>query len=206
MAKALFDCDPDDALHLTSYAGTCRRTGQPGTALALFREHGARFPGERGVFYEWSVAAGAAGDHGLDVWLAARSVSDDRVPLNSRQVKLSLAGLGAAFRDLAQSASRPDFAVAQAACGRLGLRLRDLDPTTRGYLEEHTKAAKRPAGAAPAIETDIATLRAAVIDAALEAEPTNDPPFFEGLIGDPDAYRYTMLARQLSGNHPPAKR
>jgi len=199
IAKALFDYDPDDAMRLTVYASTLRRTDQPGAALALLRAEGPRFPGHRGVLYEWSVAAGATGDHGLGIWLAARSLAYDRqVPFKARNIQLSLAGLGAAFRELAATTGRQGFTTAQAASGRLGLRLPDLDATARGYFEKHIQAAPPRAGAAPSIDADIATLQAAIVEASYESEPDNDPPFFEKHLGDPEGYRFAMLGRALS--------
>jgi hypothetical protein len=199
VAKALFETDPREAMRFTVYASTLRRTEQAGAALLLLRQEGPRFPGHRGVLYEWSVAAGESGDHGLDIWLAGRSLADDRqVPFNQKDAKVSLAGLGAAFRQLRQTTTRVSFAAAQAACGRLGLRLPELDPTARGYFEEHVKAAPPPAGGSLTVEADVETLRAAVIEAAYEANPANDPPFFEDLIGDPETYGFTMLLSALT--------
>ena len=201
IAKALFDSDPNDALLLTNYASTLRHTEHAGEALRLMREHGPRFAGRRDVLGEWSVAAGSTGDHGLDVWLAARSLADDRAkPLDIKQCKLSLAGLGAAFRELAASTGRNKFAAAQAACGRLGLRLVDLDPTARGYFEKYASAAPSAPANPPSLESDIATLRSTVLEASYEAEPKNSHGL-DALIGEPDTYSYKMLAAALSGEN-----
>ena len=201
IAKALFSSDSNDALLLTNYAGTLRRTEQPGEALALMREHGHRFKGDRGVLYEWSVAAGSVGDHGLNIWLAGRSLADDRAtPVDPQRCKLSLAGLGAAFRELAASTGQRKFAAAQTACGRLGLRLADIDPTTRGYFEGHAAATPSATGVPPSLESDIATLSSSIVEASYEAEPANSHGL-EALIGEPDSYRYTMLATVLSGEN-----
>jgi len=78
VAKGLFDANPNDPMGLTAYASTLRRTEQPGAALTLLHKEAPRIKWVRGLLYEWSVAAGAAGDHGLNVWLAARSLADDR--------------------------------------------------------------------------------------------------------------------------------
>jgi hypothetical protein len=125
-------------------------------------------------------------------------LADDRtIPIKPSQSKLSLAGLGAAFGYLRQETGRDSyFAGAQAACGR-GLKLIDLDPTARGYFEKYTKASPPPTIAD--MEKDLQILRAAVIEASYETAPENDPPFFEGLIGDPESYRFTMLGSVLSG-------
>jgi len=201
VARALFEANPNDAQRLSVYASTLRRTGQVGGAVSLLRNEGPRFRGYRDVLFEWSVAAGEAGDHGLDAWLAGRSLADDReVPFKPNNIKLSLAGLGAAFQELRRTTKRTSFAAAQAACGRLGLRLPELDPTARGYFEKYVEGAPQPAGTPPPVEADVETLRVAVIEASYDAEPANDPPFFENLIGDPETYSFTMLRSIVSAN------
>jgi hypothetical protein len=198
ITKALFTYDPDDAYRLTSYASMLRRTGQPGEALTLMREHGHRFKSHRGVLFEWSVAAGSVDDDGLAIWLAARSVADDHAtPLTLEGCKLSLAGLGAAFREIAASTGRREFAAAQAACGHLGLRLAEIDPTTRKYFEEHAVATTSATGNPPSLESDIATLTSLVVEGSYEAEPENSNGL-DALIGEADSYRYKMLASTLS--------
>jgi hypothetical protein len=42
-----------------------------------------------------------------------------------------------------------------------------------------------------------------VILGAAEAEPDNDPAFFEELLGDPERYRYTALLRMVGGGGKP---
>ncbi len=200
IAKILFETAPSDALRLTDYASILRHTDHAGDALGLMREHGPRFMGRRDVLYEWSVAAGSTGDHGLNVWLAARSLADDRnVPFKPNNINLALAGLGAAFRELAASTGRNKFAAAQAACGRLGLRLDDLDPKRR-YFEKDASAAPSVAANPQSLESDIATLQSAVLDASYEAQPENSHGL-DALIGEPDIYSYKMLAAALSGEN-----
>lgn len=199
VTKALFEADPDDPMRITAYASTLRRIEQPGTALTFLREQAPRFPRDRGMLLEWSVVAGQTGDSGLDAWLAARSLADDRrAELVEKQCKLSLAGLGAAFRGLWRTTGRQVFAHGQAACGRLGLRLTALDSTARKYMEEYARASPPTGDKSAILNTDINTLRTAAIKASEETEPSNDPRFFERLIGDPEIYRYTMLAAVLS--------
>jgi hypothetical protein len=201
VAKAIYEREADNALLLTAYAGTLRRTEQADAALRLLKQEGPRFRARRDVLYEWSVVAGMAGDHGLSIWLAARSLADGQGQApDVRQSRLSLAGLGVAFRELRQIMNRPSFAVAEAACGRLGLRLPELDATGRGYFEKHVRIALPPNGDPPPVEADIEMLRAAVTEAAYEADLANDPPFFENLIGDPETYRFTMLRSVVSAN------
>jgi hypothetical protein len=203
VAEALFNSDTNDALLLNNYAGTLRKTGKARDAMALLQKHGARFKGRRDVLYEWSVVAGSVGDHGLDAWLAARSLADDRTqPLDSRRCELSLAGLGAAFRELASATARKDFLKAQAACGRVGLRLTDLNPKTQRYFEEYSKAMPLDASQPVSLENDIETIRKTVIHAYGETDPDNDRGM-DDLIGEPDAYKYQMLTAVLRDTRQP---
>lgn len=193
IARMLLENSPDNALYLTNLGGVLRKTGKPHEALALFSEHANRFFNNRAVLYEWSVAAGEAGDPGLNVWLGVRSVADDRgESLDKDRCKRSLAGLGKAFEKLG-------FASAQAACGRLGLRLPDLDDQTRGYLEDHAKAV--PVDNEQSIEADIAIMLSESLKASWEAEPDNSADL-DALIGEPDSYNYAMLIEVLSGKAP----
>src|SRR5262249_13939346 len=133
-----------------------------------------------------------------------RSLADDRgQTLGPAQCKLSLAGLGVALRELRHSTRRTSFATAQAACGRLGLMLPALDPTARSYFERYTESAPPRADRPASIQADLEALRASVIEAAYEADPANDPPFFERLIGDPEPYRFEMLGNALRGGGGP---
>jgi hypothetical protein len=110
IAKALWLCDSDNYSHLTSYASLLRRMRRSPEALALFAENARRFPGHRGVLYEWGVTAGDSGDQGLSIWLDARSLADDRTtPISQKNAKLSLAGMGRAFEELSKSTRRQDY-------------------------------------------------------------------------------------------------
>lgn len=201
ISKALFEVDRDDPLRLTDYSHILRATEQPGEALALMREHAPRFPGRRDVLYEWGVSAGAAGDLGLDVWLVARSLADDRrAPFLPNNVRLALAGLGSAFRELAATTCRSEFAAAQAACGRLGLRIPELDPTGRKYFEAYAAAAPSPSRVALSVESDITMFSKAAAEASYEAELENVHGL-DALIGEPDGYSYKMLAAAVSGEN-----
>ena len=202
VAKALHEADPDDVRLLVSYAKVLRQTNVPGDAMALLKSKGEPFRSDRGFLYEWSVIAGQIGDHGLGVWLGGRSLADGGAPLDDKRCKLSLAGLGRAFELLHASTGRVVFAEAQTVCGRLGLRLRDLDATTRGYFERHISAAARHGGPRRTPDQDVQILQRAVAAAADEMEPDNDPLFFEDLLGEPDGYRYTGLLRVIAGDAP----
>lgn len=200
IARALWEFEPTDFIYLTNYAKVLRQTDSAPAALALFLENAKRFPGRRDVLVEWSVAAGEAGDHGLDAWLAARSLADDRgKEISPKQAKLALAGLGRAFEILARTPQNHPLLEAQAACGRLGMMLPDLDETARGYFTRNMRAAPTPSK--PSIDDDIRIVRNASLEASYEAE-VDYSRGLEGQIGEPDSYRYTMLAELLSGKSP----
>lgn len=200
VARALWEFEPTNFIYLTNYAKVLRKTAGAPAALKLFAENAHRFPGRRDVLYEWSVAAGEKGDHGLNAWLAARSLADNRGhDLSAKQAKLGLAGLGRALEILGKKSGIQTFRRAQAACGRLGLLLPDLDDTTLGYFRRNSEAASTPAK--QSVDEDIARLRDAALEASYEAEAENTGGL-DAQIGEPDSYRYTMLAELLSGKSP----
>jgi hypothetical protein len=198
-AQALYEADSGDGHRLTVYCSVLRRTGRPGDAMAVLKATGERFRNRRDVLYEWSTVAGAVGDYGLDAWLCGRTLADDGGPIDPVRCKLSLAGLGAAFRELFASSQEGAFAAGQAACGQLGLRLQDLDATTRGYFEKYTADGRRNGVAELSPEQAVEAIRKAVILGANEVEVGNEPVFFEKLLGEPDGYRYTALLRMIGG-------
>ncbi len=203
ITKALFEAHPADPMRLTSYSSTLRRTGNAGSAFDLMSKEAPAFSRRRDVLYEWSVSAGGAGDYGLDVWLAAKSFADDTGPdLTPLRFKLGLAGLGAAFRNLRSMTQDPRFSAGQAACGRLGLMLQEVDVTTKGYFEEHARAEQSRSAMRPTVQTDIDTMRRAITAAADEVQVENNPPAIADLIGEPDGYRFSALAALLSDRRP----
>jgi hypothetical protein len=199
VAKAVYEAEPKDAQSLTALASVLRRTGRATEAMTVLKSTGERFRNRREVLYEWSTAAGAIGDHGLDAWLCGRTLADDGGPIDQVRCKLSLAGLGVAFRELFASSQERAFAAGQAACGQLGLRLQDLDATTRGYFERYTAEGRRYGIAELSPEQAVEAIRKAVILGANEVDLGNEPVFFEKLLGDPDGYRYTALLRMVGG-------
>jgi hypothetical protein len=199
IAEALYVADPESAERLTTYSSVLRRTGRGIEAMRVLRATGEKFRNDRGMLYEWSTVAGAASDDGLDAWLCGRSLADAGEPIKPIQCKLSLAGLGAAFRELSTNSESGAFRAGQAACGQLGLRLQELDATARDYFESHTADGRRNGVADLSPERAVDAIRKAVILGANEASPENDPVFFEKLLGDPEGYRYVALLRLVSG-------
>ena len=166
--------------------------------MAVLKATGERFRSRRDVLHEWGTVAGAVGDHALSAWLEGRTLADGG-PLEPRQCKLSIAGLGVAFRELFTASQEKAFVAGQAACGQLGLRLDELDATARSYFEKYAAEGRRNGIAELSPEQALDAIRKAVILAANEVEPHNDPIFFEKLIGEPDGYRYTALLRMVAG-------
>ena len=205
IAETLFNSNPGNPFFLTNYSGTLRRSEKPEDALALMRTHGEQFASRRDVLYEWSMAAGLVGDLGLDAWLVARSLADHGSdPLTQKQCMLSLGGLGAVFRDLGKIGPH-DFRRAQAACGRLGLRLPDLDSRAKDEFEKHSQAAPLPADQPESVERDIELIKNAVVTAFYNTDSDNDRGM-DQLIGEPEGYKFRMLASVLSDTNKPRKR
>lgn len=197
VAKALYESESDNAHLLTGYATILRTTGQAAEAMAVLKSAGERFRQHRGVLSEWGTVAGACGDYGVDAWLGARSLADGGPELTAKNAKLSLAGLGVAFRELFAATGDSAFLRAQAACGHLGLLVPELDGKTRGYFEGHRDAGARHGIGDLGVADALAAIRAAAILAADEVAP-EDGLYFERLIGEPDGYRFTALERLLA--------
>jgi hypothetical protein len=86
------------------------------------------------------------------------------------------------------------FAIARRACGHLGLRLKNIDATTRGYFERYV-------GDSPidrTYEELVRVIRAAVIAAADHVDPKNDPAYFDELLNEPDRYKYSNLLQIMA--------
>jgi hypothetical protein len=198
VAKAVYETDPENVQSLTALASLLRRTGRAPEAMAVFKATGERYRNRRDVFYEWSTVAGAVGDYGLSAWLGGRTLADGG-ELSPKTCKVGLAGLGVAFRELFAASQEKAFAAGQAACGQLGLRLEELDATARGYFEKHAAEGRRNGVADLSPEQAVDAMRKAVILAANEVEPDNDPLFFPTLLGEPDGYRYTALLLMVGG-------
>jgi hypothetical protein len=167
--------------------------------MAVLKATGERFRHRRDVLYEWGTAAGAVGDQGLSAWLDGRTLADGGEAVDAIQAKLSLAGLGVAFRELFAASREKVFATGRAACGQLGLRLDNLDATARGYFEKYVSESRRNGIADLSAEQALHAIGKAVIRGAEEVEPDNDPVFFEKLLGEPESYRYTALLRMTGG-------
>ena len=123
-------------------------------------------------------------------------MADDRdriiAPQNAKRL---FAGFGRASELLFGSTGDAIFRSAQAACGRLGLRLADPDEVAHGFFRHHIKAAVPPADVS--IEGDLRILRAAAIAGSHHAEPEHSRGVDE-IVGEPDSYRYSAIAALLA--------
>jgi hypothetical protein len=198
VAKALYDADPSDGHRLTVYCSVLRDTERPTEALAALRATGERFRARRDVLYEWSTVASHTGDQGLAVWLAARSLADG-APIQPKTCMVALAGLGSAFRALFLASGSEVYAKGQAACGQLGLRLEELDALALGFFKSHVADGERKGISSLSPEQAIDCLHKAVVVGANEVEHSNDPVFFERLLGEPDGYSYATTLRMTRG-------
>ena len=198
-AKAVWNVDGENVQSLTALTSILRRVGRAPEAMALLRDLGERYRSHRGVLYEWSTVAGATQNYPLDAWLCGRTLADSREPIDSIRCKLSLAGLGAAFREMFATSRDRALAVGQAACGTLGLELEDLDRTTRGYFEKYVAEGQRNGVTELSLGQAVDAIGKAVILAGNEVEPGLDSVFFGSLLGEPDGYRYTALLQLVGG-------
>ena len=198
-AKALYDATPNEPQRVTFYSSILRRTGKLAEAMAVLRATGDRFRNRRNVMYEWSTVAGAAGDHGLGAWLGGRALADGE-PFEPKTCKVALAGLGVAFRQLFLVSQIKAFAVAQAACGQIGLRLaafNERDERNERYLQRYVEDGRRVGVGDLSPDQAVNAIRKGVILGADEVTSANDQLFFEKLLGEPDGYRYTSLLRMV---------
>jgi hypothetical protein len=204
IGKAVYSANPNDPKGLVAYVNVLREAGAPGEAMTVLKEKAQPFRARRDVLNEWSVVAGTLGDFGLSIWLAGRSLADGGDAVDAHRCKLSLAGLGQALGELHNLTGDRALASGRAACGRMGLRLPDLDATASGYFVRYLDAEPQPDGAEPSAASDIERLHRAVIEAANHAEPTSDPAFFEDLLDEPVTYRFSGLLRAV--DTPPSAR
>ncbi len=198
VTKAVYDAESTNHRRLTAYSSVLRRTKRAADAMAVLKATGERFSNERSVLYEWGTAAGSVDNYGLNAWLGGRTLADGKEPIDAIQSKLSLAGLGVAFRELFATSKEMAFAEAQAACGQLGLQLEDLDATTRGYFGKHAAEGRSNGVAQLSPERAVDAIRKAVILGANDVAP-DDGVFFERLLGEPDGYHYSLLLRTVGG-------
>lgn len=125
-------------------SNTLRELNRPEIAIAQFRTrvataNTARDPEHiRQFFYEWSVCEGQANRHAIDLWLAGVSLCDElRSDLTPDDVKLSLAGIGAALMELQNKADQVELGAALRATALLGECLPRLDSTTAGHFARY---------------------------------------------------------------------
>jgi hypothetical protein len=138
LARAVLDMDPGNAKLAVNLAKICRESGEPAEGAKALAAFTGEVGDNRGFWHEWGTCAGNAGDHCVNALLGAWSLADQAAPgrPDNQRGKLSLAGLGIAFRELHGRFRDPHLAAGLAAVACLGLRL-DLDPKTQGYFERY---------------------------------------------------------------------
>ncbi|MCW2248903.1 hypothetical protein M2352_004563 [Azospirillum fermentarium] len=208
VAQAVAEAEPGNMQSVTNLAQTLRhaeRAGDGAAFLARRREDFTNHRDFRGYLYEWSAAAGSAGDHALDVWLAGLSLADRSAlpPPTNKDAILALAGLGVACQAVYADTQDRDFLTARGACGQMGLLLH-ADDRTNGYFQKH----RTESAAADVKDMTPALAVAAIKKAVAKAHDLCDDPIAEELsdrLGDAWKLSYTGLTRALTGPAPPSR-
>lgn len=167
IAEALYARESSDSNRLVKLAQLLRKTDDPKRAMKLFED----FPSatiNRGFYHEWATTAGNYCDHGATVLLDAYSLADecDAVPPNNDRAKLSLAGLGVAFKELYGAYHDRLYLEGLIAVALLGKQL-DLDKKSSGYFDRHLQESLEEGASLPTIEDALRlfpqTLQSAII-------------------------------------------
>jgi hypothetical protein len=114
--------------------------------------------------------------------------------LDNRQAKLSLAGLGIAFRELHGRFRDARFAAGLSAVAHLGLRL-DLDPKTQGYFEHYRRDAQA-AGVSTADTAEAMQQFRAALAAAWEV--SGQPASLAAQIAPPTSMGFAGLTQLVT--------
>ncbi|OGU20467.1 MAG: hypothetical protein A2580_15365 [Hydrogenophilales bacterium RIFOXYD1_FULL_62_11] len=167
IAQGTLSCEPMNSLTRTHVANLYRRAKLPDQAVRIFRELPHQIKGDRGYYYEWSVAEGECGHPAADIMLAGYSLCDQcpAALVDNDGAKKGLAGLGVAFGALYYAYNNPAFRDARMAVAVLGQTLR-LDATANGYFKTHAREATSQGAPQPDLEQALQLLRAGVIAAA----------------------------------------
>ncbi len=143
IGKFQLECDPGNLKLLTNLAKLYRKSDNAAQAAQLFHNYSAGKK-DRAFYYEWGTAEGTAGNHALNVLLAAVSIADRTTfaPPDNKQAKLSLAGSGVAFEQLYGQYHESIFRDAQHACRVLGLCL-FLDTRAEGCFTKDCESTSK---------------------------------------------------------------
>lgn len=193
VAQALLDANRDDSKLAVNLARICRKCDEPklGTdALATFTDN---VGDNRSFWYEWGTCAGNAGDHAVSALLGGWSLADQAAasPPDTKQAKLSLAGLGVAFRELYKQYHAPHFIAGLGAVAYLGQHL-PLDEGSRRYFAQHKKDADAEGTSTADPAQALEQLGAALL-AAWEVCGKREE--LAARISPPGAMKFTGLAR-----------
>lgn len=208
VAEAVAEAQPEHLQSTVNLAKTLRKAERAGDGAAFLARRWGDFTNHkdfRGYLYEWSAAAGAAGDPALAVWLAGLSLADLPAlpPPDLQQCILSLAGLGVACQAVSENTKDRDFLTARGACGQMGLLLPG-DEKAKGYFQKH----RTESAAAGVKDMTPGPAVAAIRKAVAKAHDLCDDPIAEELsdrLGDAWKLSYTGLTRALTGPVPPSR-
>lgn len=176
-AQAAIDARPERLDQIVDLALTHRMMGQPAEGAAVLRYHRDAVTDMvdyekiiRGYWNDWGASEGMAGRTAAGAWIAGLSLSDHLAPAVIRNVdiKISCAGLGAAFRKLAAVDFKAFAHPLRAApvVGRASLLAEGkADPYAEDRFSKHQRQADalgvpHPANLPEAVDWLIAGIRA----------------------------------------------
>ncbi|MDZ4404746.1 SIR2 family protein [Prosthecobacter sp.] len=212
-ARADIAAEPERLCALVDLGKTYRSAGDIEAAIRLFRENLPALPTKvdyqtdvRGYWYEWGGAEGRRGSEKLNAlqsaWVCGLSLSDHiKAEITDERVKLSCAGTGVAFGNLAQARSDCPFALARRATAYLGLLANPDEKGRRFFMSDHRAADKINTPQPKTIEEAIGWLTTAVAQAGRELQD----PFLKALL-KPEQVSFNMLREFLNPAPPPCPR
>ena len=203
-AKATVKAQPDRLAGVTTLARTWRAAHDPGEAIQALQDAVSHF-GEmvdydemiRGFWFEWSVCAGELNRQAAAALLAGLSISDEfsRARIELDRAKISLAGLGVSFGELAKATGRDVYARGLRAVAVLGM-LTQPDPKTSEYFKRHSRKADEFNVGTPDLSKVILWLQEAV-EAALKQAQAGGELKFKGTNAPTFGMLEHLLAKQL---------
>lgn len=144
LAQVAYETDPEHVPHITHLAKLLREADQVEQASQLFREIPATVKPDREFYHAWATTEGNLGNLAISAWLAGVSLADqaERRPPDNKDSRLSLNGIGIAFRELYQKYNNFSFIEACGASAQLGLSLPSLDEKDIRYLERNLSTSR----------------------------------------------------------------
>ena len=139
LAQIAHEVRPHDGYFIVKLAQLYRKAGHLEQSTQAFRSASKDVKKHRGFYSEWGVSEGNLGNHAVDIWLSAYTLSDQhsRTPPDMRQAKISLSGLSSVFAELFDRYNQNDFSKSAGAAVQLGL---SLYPYDRGLQNNQSRA------------------------------------------------------------------